>query len=46
MKICLLSYQGKSLLRRPGYLPHVPRAELVKLGHEVHVIVGPPYPPR
>ncbi|MCP4137465.1 MAG: glycosyltransferase family 4 protein [bacterium] len=44
MKICLLSYRGNPYCGGQGiYLMYLAR-ELVKLGHEVHVIVGPPYP--
>ncbi len=44
MKICLLSYRGNMCCGGQGiYLYHVSR-ELAKLGHDVHVIVGPPYP--
>ena len=45
MKICLLSYRGNPYCGGQGiYLSYLAR-ELVKLGHEVHVLVGPPYPP-
>ncbi len=44
MKICLLSYRGNPFCGGQGvYLMYIAR-ELVKLGHEVHAIVGPPYP--
>lgn len=44
MKICLLSYRGSMSCGGQGvYLYYVSR-ELARLGHEVHVIVGPPYP--
>lgn len=44
MKICLLSYRGNPYCGGQGvYLMYVAR-ELVKLGHEVHAVVGPPYP--
>jgi len=44
MKICLLSYRGNPYCGGQGiYLMYLAR-ELIKLGHEVHVIVGPPYP--
>ncbi|MBN2040011.1 MAG: glycosyltransferase family 4 protein [Spirochaetes bacterium] len=44
MKICLLSYRGNPYCGGQGiYLMYI-AGELVKLGHEVHVIVGPPYP--
>lgn len=44
MKICLMSYRGNPYCGGQGiYLMYVAR-ELVKMGHEVHAIVGPPYP--
>ncbi len=44
MKICLLSYRGNPYCGGQGiYLMYLAR-ELAKLGHEVHAIVGPPYP--
>ncbi len=44
MKICLLSYRGNPYCGGQGiYLMYLAR-ELVKRGHEVHTIVGPPYP--
>ncbi|MHA1608304.1 MAG: glycosyltransferase family 4 protein [Candidatus Freyarchaeota archaeon] len=44
MKICLLSYRGNMSCGGQGvYLYYVSR-ELARLGHDVHVIVGPPYP--
>ena len=44
MKICLLSYRGNPYCGGQGiYLMYVAR-ELAKLGHQVHAIVGPPYP--
>ena len=44
MKICLLSYRGNPYCGGQGiYLMYLAR-ELVSLGHEVHVVVGPPYP--
>lgn len=44
MKICLLSYRGDPYCGGQGiYLMYLAR-ELVRLGHEVHVVVGPPYP--
>ncbi len=46
MKICFLSYRGNPYCGGQGiYLMYLAR-ELVKLGHEVHAIVGPPYPPE
>ncbi|MDI6753461.1 MAG: glycosyltransferase family 4 protein [Thermodesulfobacteriota bacterium] len=44
MKIALLSYRGNPYCGGQGiYLTYLAN-ELVKLGHEVHVIVGPPWP--
>ncbi len=44
MKICILSYRGNPYCGGQGiYLMYLAR-ELVSLGHEVHVVVGPPYP--
>ncbi len=44
MKICLLSYRGNPYCGGQGiYLTYLAN-ELVRLGHEVHVIVGPPWP--
>lgn len=44
MRICLLSYRGNPYCGGQGiYLMYLAR-ELVKMGHEVHAIVGPPYP--
>ena len=44
MKICLLSYRGNPYCGGQGiYLMYLAK-ELVKRGHEVHAIVGPPYP--
>ena len=44
MKICLLSYRGNPYCGGQGiYLMYLAK-ELVKQGHEVHIIVGPPYP--
>jgi glycosyltransferase involved in cell wall biosynthesis len=45
MKICLLTYRGNPYCGGQGiYTMHL-ASELVKLGHEVHVILGPPYFP-
>ncbi len=45
MKICLLTYRGNPYCGGQGiYTMYIAR-ELVKLGHEVHVIQGPPYFP-
>jgi glycosyltransferase involved in cell wall biosynthesis len=44
MKICLLSYRGNPYCGGQGiYVMYLAR-ELVKLGHEVHLISGPPHP--
>lgn len=44
LRICLLSYRGNPFCGGQGiYIQHLAR-ELVRLGHEVHVMVGPPYP--
>lgn len=44
MKICLLSYRGNPYCGGQGiYIMYIAR-ELAKLGHEVHVVAGPPYP--
>lgn len=44
MKICLLSYRGNPYCGGQGiYVMYIAK-ELVRLGHEVHVIAGPPYP--
>jgi glycosyltransferase involved in cell wall biosynthesis len=44
LKICLLSYRGNPYCGGQGvYIQYLAR-ELVRLGHEVHVVVGPPYP--
>jgi len=44
MKICLLSYRGNPYSGGQGiYLKYIAE-ELVHQGHEVHAIVGPPYP--
>ncbi|OHD67134.1 MAG: hypothetical protein A2W19_03795 [Spirochaetes bacterium RBG_16_49_21] len=44
MKICLLSYRGNPYCGGQGiYVMYIAK-ELVKLGHEVHVVAGPPYP--
>ncbi|MCH8850271.1 MAG: glycosyltransferase, partial [Chloroflexi bacterium] len=44
MKICFLLHQGSMYSGGQGiYADHITR-ELVALGHEVHIIAGPPYP--
>ena len=43
MRVCFLMHQGSMYSGGQGiYLHHITR-ELVELGHEVHVIAGPPY---
>ncbi|GAG32166.1 unnamed protein product, partial [marine sediment metagenome] len=44
MNICFLMYHGSMYSGGQGiYLYYLTR-ELMRLGHEVHVIAGPPYP--
>jgi glycosyltransferase involved in cell wall biosynthesis len=44
MKVCLLSYRGNPFSGGQGiYLFHLSR-ELARQGHQVDVVVGPPYP--
>jgi glycosyltransferase involved in cell wall biosynthesis len=44
MKVCFLLHQGSMYSGGQGvYLHHI-TGELAALGHEVHVIAGPPYP--
>ena len=44
MKICFLMYQGNMYSGGQGvYLYYLTR-ELARMGHEVHVLAGPPYP--
>ena len=44
MRICLLSYRGSRYCGGQGvYIYYLSRA-LSNLGHEVHVLAGPPYP--
>ena len=46
MKICLLCYRGNPYSGGQGiYLKYVAE-EMVRQGHEVHAIAGPPYPPE
>jgi len=46
MKICLLSYRGNPYCGGQGiYIMYLAK-ELVELGHDVHVVVGPPYVPE
>jgi len=45
MKICLLTYRGNPFCGGQGvYSAELGRA-LARLGHEVHAVTGPPYPP-
>ncbi|MBF6600267.1 MAG: glycosyltransferase family 4 protein [Dehalococcoidia bacterium] len=44
MKICFIMYQGNMYSGGQGVYLHYLTRELVKLGHEVHVISGRPYP--
>ena len=44
MKICLLCYRGKPNCGGQGVYIYYLSRELADLGHEVHVISGPPYP--
>lgn len=45
MRVCLLCYRSNPYCGGQGiYLKYVAE-ELVRLGHEVHAIVGPPWPP-
>ena len=44
MKICFIMYQGNMFSGGQGvYLYYLTR-ELARMGHEVHVLAGPPYP--
>lgn len=44
MKICFLMYQGNMFSGGQGIYVYYLTRELARLGHEVHVIAGPPYP--
>ena len=44
MKICLLNYRGNMYCGGQGVYMYYLCRELLALGHEVHAIVGPPYP--
>jgi glycosyltransferase involved in cell wall biosynthesis len=44
MKICLLSYRSNSYCGGQGVYIYYLSRELAKLGHEVHLMSGPPYP--
>lgn len=44
MRICLLTYRGNPYCGGQGIYIYYLSRELTKLGHEVEVIAGPPYP--
>ncbi|HEY32018.1 MAG TPA: glycosyltransferase family 4 protein [Dehalococcoidia bacterium] len=44
MRICLLSYRGNPYSGGQGIYVYYLSRELQNLGHEVHVLSGPPYP--
>lgn len=44
MKICFLMYQGNMYSGGQGIYLHYLTRELARMGHDVHVIAGPPYP--
>jgi glycosyltransferase involved in cell wall biosynthesis len=44
MRICLLTYRGNMFCGGQGIYIYYLSRELQRLGHEVHVISGPPYP--
>ena len=44
MKICLLSYRGHPFCGGQGVYIHYLSKELCSLGHEVHLLSGPPHP--
>jgi glycosyltransferase involved in cell wall biosynthesis len=44
MKICFIMYQGNMYSGGQGVYLHYVTRELVRLGHDVHVISGRPYP--
>jgi glycosyltransferase involved in cell wall biosynthesis len=44
MKICFLMYQGNMYSGGQGVYLHYLTRELARMGHEVHVIAGAPYP--
>jgi glycosyltransferase involved in cell wall biosynthesis len=44
LKICFLMYQGNMYSGGQGVYTYYLTRELARLGHEVHVIVGPPEP--
>ncbi|HWQ28763.1 MAG TPA: glycosyltransferase family 4 protein, partial [Dehalococcoidia bacterium] len=44
MKVCVQLHQGNMFSGGQGVYTHHLTRELVRLGHEVHLIVGPPWP--
>ena len=44
MRICLLTYRGNMYCGGQGIYIYYLSRELQRIGHEVHVISGPPYP--
>lgn len=44
LRICLLSYRGNPYSGGQGVYIHYLSRELQEMGHEVHVVTGPPYP--
>ena len=44
MRVCFLAYQGNMYCGGQGVYLHYLSRELVRMGHEVHVIAGIPYP--
>jgi glycosyltransferase involved in cell wall biosynthesis len=44
MRLCFLVYHGSMYSGGQGVYIHYLTRELARLGHEVHVIAGPPYP--
>ncbi|MGQ9571581.1 MAG: glycosyltransferase family 4 protein [Dehalococcoidia bacterium] len=44
MRLCFLVYHGSMYSGGQGVYIHYLTRELTRLGHEVHVIAGPPYP--
>ena len=44
MRICLLCYRGNNYSGGQGIYVHYLSKELLNMGHEVHLMAGPPYP--
>jgi len=44
MRICLLTYRGNMYCGGQGYYVYYLAKALRNLGHEVHIMAGPPYP--